>query len=326
MNHITHLDAKQFLQEIKNLKFSQAYSIKESTKISDVIKVMQEKKVGSFLVNSDDNKHLTGIVTERDFLFKTYQKGVFQDLEVSNIMTPNPKALCLHETLKDAMLMMTIGEFRHLPLKTEEKAPLSEYIISSKDILKFIIDFFNVELQTIGTITSWNKNYNEIHDEVFYELYHTGKDHSINTSILYSPLRNILPKNIITVDVKDSIAKVINKMIDLKESTVLVTKFGTKILGIVTERDFLLKVYGKIDLNENITKIMTPDPHVFLPRHLVGHAINNMFTYNYRNIILVNEDKLPIKRLSQQKILAHITKRLYEKEIGERTDIYKKYA
>jgi len=70
--------------------------------------------------------------------------------------------------------------------------------------------------------------------------------------------------------------------------------------GIITERDILKKVFGKHEIGSQIPakNFMTPNPDTLLERHVMSYAINNMFEGSYRNIILVDEERIPISYVS----------------------------
>ena len=75
--------------------------------------------------------------------------------------------------------------------------------------------------------------------------------------------------------------KFLSKMQTNKKSVAIVTEYETKIKGIITERDFLTKVLGKIDLNSQnpspkLVNFMTVNPECLLNRHILSYAINNM--------------------------------------------------
>ena len=85
-----------------------------------------------------------------------------------------------------------------------------------------------------------------------------------------------------------------------RKGMVAVTRYETELVGVLTERDLLKKVFGKIDLSSQIkvSEIMTPNPITLLEKHVLSYAINNMFVKNFRNIILVDEEKNPISSIS----------------------------
>ena len=91
----------------------------------------------------------------------------------------------------------------------------------------------------------------------------------------------------------------------------VLTEYETNIKGIITERDFLNKVLGKVDLNlktssPNIKQFMTPNPECLLSRHILSYAINNMLSGGYRNVVVVNEDRQPESILSMLDIFKYI--------------------
>ena len=104
--------------------------------IAEAVQIMQEKRIGALLVESD--KKLIGIVTERDMLFKVLGKGVdIHTTAVREIMTPNPESLTPEDQILYALNRMTIGGYRHIPL-TDIEGHLTG-IISVKDIVEYLV-------------------------------------------------------------------------------------------------------------------------------------------------------------------------------------------
>lgn len=59
----------------------------------------------------------------------------------------------------------------------------------------------------------------------------------------------------------------------------------------------MFKIFGKIRLDEGpvpVKDFMTRNPHTLLSKHFIAYAINNMFTFHYRNIVVVDEDRVPV--------------------------------
>ncbi len=73
----------------------------------------------------------------------------------------------------------------------------------------------------------------------------------------------------------------------------LLVSDGDQLLGIVTERDVLLKVLGRdVDLQGPLDAYMTRDPQTLSADATVGEAMRMMDQGRYRNIPLVDEGRL----------------------------------
>jgi CBS domain-containing protein len=63
-----------------------------------------------------------------------------------------------------------------------------------------------------------------------------------------------------------------------------------RVLGILTERDVLNKIAGSaVDLEEPVSRFMTPGPRTLRPEDPLGEAIRLMTEKGYRHVPLVDE-------------------------------------
>ena len=129
-----------------------------------------------------------------------------------------------------------------------------------------------------------------------------------------TPLQKSIQQDAVRIDMNKSLEDTLKKMQENKVGAILVTEYETTLRGIITERDFLLKIYGKVDLKNKVKDYMTPNPHTLLNRHIFAHAINNMFHCNYRNIIMVNEDRYPLAIVSLFDLFKYISRQMYPEE------------
>ncbi|OIN94058.1 MAG: signal transduction protein [Comamonadaceae bacterium CG1_02_60_18] len=91
-----------------------------SATIYDAACVMTRANCGSVLV-IDTTNTLLGIVTERDLMTRVIAKKVDPaKVQVSDIMTRNPRCVPPETKVADAVLIMIEGGFRHLPIVTAE--------------------------------------------------------------------------------------------------------------------------------------------------------------------------------------------------------------
>ena len=84
---------------------------------------MLNNKCGALLVcNSNNNRDLVGIITERDITFKVIPKNLDPKVtEVSKIMTKNVETISPNKTTIDAIQVMRSKGFRHLPVLEKRK-------------------------------------------------------------------------------------------------------------------------------------------------------------------------------------------------------------
>jgi CBS domain-containing protein len=78
-------------------------------------RLMRERKVAAVLVM--DGERLVGIITERDMTSRVIAAGVNPDTAIAiDIMTADPDTLGPDDTAADAIRMMKLHNYRHLPV------------------------------------------------------------------------------------------------------------------------------------------------------------------------------------------------------------------
>jgi CBS domain-containing protein len=85
-----------------------------------------------------------------------------------------------------------------------------------------------------------------------------------------------------------SVRQVIDKVQRQQTGCVLVCE-GTRLVGIMTERDVLMKVVARdVGYDEPVDKFMTPDPITLTPERTIGEGIALMNDHGIRNIPVVD--------------------------------------
>jgi CBS domain-containing protein len=112
-------------------------SVLPETSITGVVKVLGEKRIGAVLV-IDAAEKLVGILSERDIV-RTLAKhaAATLDMTAAQLMTPNPTVTSPHNTVAEAMEIMSDGRFRHLPVVDNGKLI---GLVSIGDVVKARID------------------------------------------------------------------------------------------------------------------------------------------------------------------------------------------
>jgi CBS domain-containing protein len=119
------------------------------TSIGDLVRLMQEHRIGCVLILAE--RKLAGIFTERDLLLKVL--GTAHDLEATSVddfMTSAPEAMRAIDTVAFALNKMSLGGFRHIPVVDDAGIPVG--IVSVKDIVDYIADFFGAEVQNVPPV------------------------------------------------------------------------------------------------------------------------------------------------------------------------------
>lgn len=256
--------------------------------------------IGDSLVVVDKAKAI-GIITEQDLLRKipidSRNKDDIFSLKASDLMTPKPFTVSQLDSVKSAMEIMSVRMFRHIPVVDESGD--YKFSLDLKSLFGHFLPIFKDYVHSGLVIKKWSHitvdNYSSIlpnnfsFDEISEHLEFFFKAH-LKRLIYHRPL---------VLDSCSSVAQAVELLSHRGRSSLLVTEFETELVGILTERDLLRKFFTHPDLltkakNLKIIDFMTKNPHMLLRKHTLGNALSNIQHYNYRNIILVDEDKLPL--------------------------------
>jgi CBS domain-containing protein len=96
--------------------------------------------------------------------------------------------------------------------------------------------------------------------------------------------------------------------------SLLITDENGKLVGIFTERDFLLKVIGKIsDLSSHaVADFMTKDPVRERPDASLAFALSVMSHGGFRHVPIVDQDDIPIGIVSVKDVVDHFVRRMLD--------------
>ena len=117
-------------------------SVKPTDSVSDAIKLLSEKRIGSVVVSAN-GESLDGILSERDVVRELGRRGAAVLAEpVSALMTANIVTCNESDTADQILQMMTDGRFRHLPVMREGKMI---GLISIGDVVKARLSELSME-------------------------------------------------------------------------------------------------------------------------------------------------------------------------------------
>jgi CBS domain-containing protein len=123
-------------------------SVPPDMRISAVIGVLSEKRIGAVLVVKPQNE-LVGILSERDVVRSLAANATATlDMTAAQLMTAHPITATPDTTVAEAMETMTNGHFRHLPIM-ENQQLLG--VVSIGDVVKARIDLSEHEVESLRT-------------------------------------------------------------------------------------------------------------------------------------------------------------------------------
>jgi CBS domain-containing protein len=113
------------------VKDRKVYSVEATRSVLEAARYMMERNVGALPVVR--NGELAGIVSERDIMNRVVAVGRTPGTTaVSEIMTANPRAVALDETIEECLFIMREFGFRHLPIVDGREL---KGLVSLRDIL-----------------------------------------------------------------------------------------------------------------------------------------------------------------------------------------------
>jgi CBS domain-containing protein len=92
----------------------------------------------------DEDRHLLGVLTERDIFGRLIETGEDLSQPVETMMNTQPRRLSLDSTVRDAIALMETGRYRNVPLVDGDGVVVG--IIRQQDILRYFAEAFPEEL------------------------------------------------------------------------------------------------------------------------------------------------------------------------------------
>jgi len=135
--------------------------------------------------------------------------------------------------------------------------------------------------------------------------------------IMRDPIKRLSPLKPLVAAQDSTIWDAIRIMREGRHGSVLVVDRRAKesLVGIFTERDVLLRVWGSgLDINTTpVSRVMTPHPVVLREDDILAHAIHLMAVRGFRHIPIVRDDR-PVGFVSVRGILRYIAEQVLTEE------------
>ena len=132
--------------------------------------------------------------------------------------------------------------------------------------------------------------------------------HSVEKQLLAEPVRRLDLGEYILVTTDTSVRDTVERMSDMERACAFVVGEGTRLVGIVTDRDILKKVVSHPEMwDKTITEIMTPNPKTLPPNATTAEALRMMEEGRFRNVPIVQENGHIIGNLTHFSILNYLS-------------------
>lgn len=121
-------------------------ALNKTASVHDAVQAMSTHNIAAIAVTNGDNQ-LIGIVSERDMTHRVLACGLNpQATRLADVMTENPVTLRANDNALDAVELMLVRNFRHLPVVTDDGKVIA--MVSMRDLLKAALIDLNVDMDT----------------------------------------------------------------------------------------------------------------------------------------------------------------------------------
>ncbi|RME03587.1 MAG: CBS domain-containing protein [Planctomycetota bacterium] len=133
------------------------------------------------------------------------------------------------------------------------------------------------------------------------------KPKTIDNELFQAPIHILCERPVESLPENATIGQAVRLMQEKKIGAIPIVE-NKKLVGIVSERDILMKVVGKMANfeGEPIEKIMTPKPSWLMKEDPICFAMNKMHMGGYRHVPIVNENMEPEHIISLRDVLGFI--------------------
>ena len=128
----------------------------------------------------------------------------------------------------------------------------------------------------------------------------------LDQRMIREPIRLLGPRPPLWLPPSAAVREAVRVMREHRVGCVLVVE-GQHLVGIVTERDLLLKLeLDAAALGRPLREVMTPDPEVLGPDDPIVYALNKMSVGGFRHVPLVDASGRPVGIVSVKHIIDYI--------------------
>ncbi|HLS26733.1 MAG TPA: CBS domain-containing protein [Beutenbergiaceae bacterium] len=131
------------ISEVLRRKGTAVMTIRPDATVRDMVRVLEENRIGALVVSEDEGKTLVGIISERDVVRELNRVGgSVLDEPVRNLMTTDVYTCVPEDELETLAHTMTEKRVRHLPVVVDGEL---QALVSIGDVVKHRIDELQAE-------------------------------------------------------------------------------------------------------------------------------------------------------------------------------------
>jgi CBS domain-containing protein len=262
----------------------------------------------AFLVGEQGSAIATGLISERDLVRAIYKGQGNTEQPIQTLLAPSFYKLPQGSRVLDGMRFLKAHSFRHLVYSSAE----GDRVLSIRDLLLFFMEQFAEELEGHQVSECEKERLLFIQDEDF-SLSDEERDPSKFRGCLFlNTLSRLLTRVPLKFNPDEPLQTAVKAMQEQHYEAALILDFGTILKGIVSEKDVLKawKTWGDECFSMPLKKLMTPGPKVLSHRHNLAHGMNFMSQGGFRQVIVVDEEHIPLGYVSLLDILGFISRSL----------------
>ena len=131
----------------------------------------------------------------------------------------------------------------------------------------------------------------------------------VQRSLMEDPVSTLRPRAPVTVSPETPIQEAMRTMLERNIGALLVVDVAGKLIGILSERDLLLKVAGELGPGEDrpVSDFMTPNPETIVTTDTLAFALHKMDSGGYRHLPVLQDGKA-VGVVSVRDMLTHLTR------------------
>ncbi|MEM7538390.1 MAG: CBS domain-containing protein [Chloroflexota bacterium] len=132
---------------------------------------------------------------------------------------------------------------------------------------------------------------------------------AVQDALISNTIEALKPNVPITVSPNATLARTINQMNRHNIGCMVVTDDDSKMLGIFTEKDVLMRVTGVVDdlTSVRLNDFMTADPIAIKLDEQIAHAVHLMSVHGFRHLPIVDDDDRPTGIISFRDVVEYLS-------------------
>ena len=150
-----------------------------------------------------------------------------------------------------------------------------------------------------------------LHSLMHRDLPRAKKDDAIQSVMMTAPIADLITgKDLLVASPSDSVLQIVKILQKENKNCVLIYN-KKKLVGIISNRDILLKVTGKYkDLSKvKAETVMTRNPEYVMADAPIAYVVNKMAVGGYRHVPVLQADGTPLSIIIIKDVLGYLARR-----------------